>query len=188
MSTEEDDWKRKAIEHDARALAQRAARQGRAATVVRTGTTTIVTVGRRQTAEQRRQISQQLQESWEEAIKALTAEQIFPSLKRVLFMHGKKAVLETGLRISEQREELRPRVDDALRSLGLDKAWQRAQLDYIDRIWKQILGPALTIDHLEKAVPVLRLKAPGVLAAWTLRVKKRRPDLWPALFEILNHE
>lgn len=188
MSTEDDDWKRKAIDHDVRVFAQRAARAGRAVTEVRdpAGRTTIVIAGNRQTAAQRRQAAEQNEARWERVIGTLTAGQIFPSLKQVLFTNGKKAVLNAALRISEYREELRPTVNDALRHLGLDKAWQRAQLDYIDRIWKKTLGPALQIEHLERAVPALRLKGPGVLEAWTARVKKHRPDLWPALIEILT--
>lgn len=197
MSTEEDDWKRKAIDHDVRVFAQRAGREGKAVTEVRdpAGRTTIIIVGKRQTAEQRRQtaeqrrkIAQQIEQRWEEAISTLAAGEIFPSLKHVLFKDGKKAVLEAALRISEYREELRPAVDDALRNLGLDKAWQRAQLAHIDRIWKKVLGPALDVERLGQAVAALRLKGPGVLEVWTARVRKHRPDLWPALFEILNHE
>jgi hypothetical protein len=190
MSAEEDDWKRQAIEHDLRVIAQRAGREGKAVSEVRdpAGRTTVVIIGKRQTAEQRRQIAQQMEARWEEAIRTLVPGQIFPSLKHVLFTRGKKAVLEAALRISEYREELRPSVNDALHSLGLDKAWQRAQLAHIDRIWKKVLGPALDVERLGQAVAALRLKGPGVLEVWTARVRKHRPDLWPALFEILNHD
>lgn len=76
----------------------------------------------------------------------------------------------------------------AMLQLGLDEACQRAQLAYIDGLWKKVLGPAWAIEHLKQAVPVLRMKGPGILEAWALRTCKYRPNLWRALSEILSHE
>lgn len=181
VMSEDDDWKRRAIEHDMAAFAERARRHGHAVTVQRGSAVTIVTVRPRE-----RLTPEQVQARWEEVAPRLTEEQIKPGLASVLRIHGKKAVLDAVIALKEYRPDLMSVVSAAVRELGLTRESERAEMRHIDRVWKKVLGPHLQVEHLAPMVAAVRAKGPGVFHAWIARVRKHRPDLVPALLDLLH--
>lgn len=183
MSDDDDDLKRQIIAHDVRAMATRAARAGREVRELRDSagrSIGVEIIGKPLTRKQK-------EAQWEEVLRALTAERVMPGLLNVLRASGKRSVLDVALRIHESRLDLRPAVLDALEQLGMTSQWQREELRYIDRVWKKILSRKLKIEHLAPMVSAARLKGPGVLETWVARIRQHRPDLMPALLEILCH-
>ena len=181
VMSEDDDWKRRAIEHDMAAFAKRARSQGHAVTVRRGRAATVVTV-----YPQEPLTPEQIHARWEEVAPRLTAAQIKPGLANVLQLHGKKAVIETVITLKEYRPDLISTISAAVQELGLSRESERAELRYIDRVWKKVLGPHLQVEHLAPMVAAARAKGPGVLQAWLARVRKHRPDLVPAVLDILK--
>lgn len=188
MSDDDDSLKQQIIAHDVRAMGRKAAQSGRKVSEIHDSAGRVVGISiggrltRKELAAQREQVSAE----WEAALSKLTIEQVLPALTNVFRKEGKKALLNVALRIYESRQDLRPAVNEATNQLGLTSEWQRAELRYIDRVWKRLLGPGLQVEHLAPMVAAAQLKGEGVLEVWTQRIRQHRPDLMPALSRILS--
>lgn len=166
--SKDDDWKQQAIMQDVAFFARSARKRGYRV---------IVEHGNAPRAD--------TPEDWERIAPTIQPEQILPWFMKVLFEFGKKDLFTLVIRLKEYRLDLAQTIDSSIKQLGLTKDAQRAEMRFLNQVWKTVVLPRLTPELMPALAAAAHAKGTAIVSVYIERLRRHKRELLPIFLDAL---